>query len=205
MIVPASEQAYIQAGEIIRRGGVIAFRTDTFYGLGADPANASAVRKVAELKGREGKPILILVSDPDLVPKYVRRTSDLFDRVAQHFWPGPLTLIGTAANELPEELTAGTGAVGIRLPKDEEVRALLRACDGALTATSANPTGEQPGYSAAEVARYFSSGIDLIVDGGEVKTTEPSTVIDLSGTNPVMIREGAIKRQELGPFLECSG
>ena len=204
MILPASEQAYIHAGGLIRRGGVIAFCTDTFYGLGANPGNAAAVRKVAELKGREGKPILILVSDPDLVLKYVRRTSDLFERLAKHFWPGPLTLIGTAADELPEELTAGTGTLGIRLPKDEEVRALLRACDGALTATSANPTGEKPGSSAAEVARYFSSGIDLIVDGGEVKTNEPSTVIDLSGTNPVVIREGAIKREEIAGFLESA-
>jgi L-threonylcarbamoyladenylate synthase len=204
MIVPASDPAHIEAEKIIRRGGVIAFRTDTFYGLGADPLNASAVRKVAELKGREGKPILVLVSDPALVPKYVCRTSDLFDRLAQHFWPGPLTLIGTAVNELPNDLTAGTGTVGIRLPNDEVVRALLRACGGALTATSANPAGEKPGRSAAEVTRYFPNGIDLIVDGGEVRTTEPSTVIDLSGTNPVVIREGGIKRQELAPFLESA-
>lgn len=201
MIVPASDQANIQAGKIIRRGGVIAFRTDTFYGLGANPTDASAVRKVAELKGREGKPILILVSDPDLVPKYVRRISDLFDRLAKNFWPGPLTLIGIAANELPDELTAGTGTVGIRLPNDEAVRALLRSCGGALTATSANPTGETPGRSAPELARYFPQGVDLIIDGGEVNATEPSTVVDLSGANPVVIREGVIKRQDLERIL----
>lgn len=201
MIVPASDPAHIQAGKIIRRGGVIAFRTDTLYGLGADPANASAVRKVAELKGREGKPILVLVSDLVLVQKYVRQPSDLFARLASHFWPGPLTLIGPAAKELPEELTAGTGTVGIRLPNDESVRALLRTCGGALTATSANPTGEKPGESAAEVARCFPSGIDLILDGGEVNTTVPSTVIDLSGANPVVIREGAVRRQDLDRFL----
>lgn len=202
MIVPASDPAHIQAGTIVRRGGVIAFRTDTFYGLGADPTNASAVRKVAELKGREGKPILILISDPELVSKYVRGASDLFDRLAKHFWPGPLTLIGIAVNELPEELTAGTGTVGIRLPKAEMVRALLRSCGGALTATSANPTGEEPGRSATEVARYFPQGIDLIIDGGEVNETEPSTVVDLSGPNLVMVREGAIKQQALDSFLE---
>lgn len=202
MIVPASDQANIQASHTIRRGGVIGFRTDTFYGLGADPLNASALSKVAELKGREGKPILVLVSDPDLVPKYVGQASDLFDRLAKHFWPGPLTLIGIAANRLPDELTAGTGTVGVRLPNDETVRALLRACGGALTATSANPTGERPGRSAAEVARYFSNGIDLIVDGGEVDGDEPSTVIDLSGTNPFVVREGVIRRQEIEHFLE---
>jgi L-threonylcarbamoyladenylate synthase len=202
MIVPASDPAHIQAGTIVRRGGVIAFRTDTFYGLGAAPANASAVRKVAELKGRERKPILILVSDPELVPKYVRFTSALFDRLAKQFWPGPLTLIGVAADELPEELTAGTGTAGVRLPTDEPVRALLRSCGGALTATSANPTGEEPGRSAQEVARYFPQGIDLIIDGGEVNVTEPSTVVDLSGPDFALVREGAIKRQELDSFLE---
>ena len=204
MIVPASDQAHNQAGKIIRRGGVICFRTDTFYGLGADPLNPSAVRKVAELKGRDGKPILVLISDPDLVPKYVPHTSDIFDRLAKNFWPGPLTLIGTAANELPVDLTAGSGTVGVRLPNDEAVRSLLRACGGSLTATSANPTGEKPGRSAAEVAGYFSKGVELIVDGGDVKTNEPSTVIDLSGTNPVVIREGAVKRQELDCFLNSA-
>lgn len=202
MIVPASDRTHIQAGKIVRRGGVIAFRTDTFYGLGADPANASAVSKVTELKGREGKPILLLVSDPELVPKYISGASKLFIRLAQHFWPGPLTLIGVAADDLPEELTAGTGTVGIRLPNDEAVRDLVRSCGGALTATSANPSGETPGRSAQEVARYFPQAVDLIIDGGEVNVTEPSTVVDLSGRDFVMVREGAIKREELNSFFE---
>ena len=125
MIIPEGEVACAKAAEIVRRAGVIGFRTDTFYGLGADPANASAVRKVADLKGREGKPILILISDPDLASKYVKQTSELFARLAYRWWPGPLTLIGKATNELPDELTAGTGTVGVRLPADNGV------CSGA--------------------------------------------------------------------------
>ena len=202
MIIPQSDPAQIQAEKIIRSGGVIAFRTDTFYGLGADPKNASAVSKVSELKGREGKPILVLVSDSDLLRQYVRQTSELFQRLAKHFWPGPLTLIGEATNDLPEELTAATGTVGVRLPDDEGVRALLRFCGGALTATSANPTAAQPARRASEVANYFPTGVDLIIDGGEVNASEPSTVVDLSGPTPVVVREGAIKREELDPFLE---
>ena len=202
MIIPQSDPAQIQAEKIIRSGGVIAFRTDTFYGLGADPKNASAVGKVTELKGREGKPILVLVSDSDVLRRYVRQPSDLFDRLAKHFWPGPLTLIGRATNDLPEELTAGTETVGVRIPADEGVCALVRICGGALTATSANPTGAQPARTASEVASYFPTGVDLIIDGGEVNASEPSTVFDLSGTNPVMIREGAIRREELDRFLE---
>jgi L-threonylcarbamoyladenylate synthase len=202
MILPEGDPADIQAAKIIRKGGVIAFRTDTFYGLGADPKNASAVNKVAELKRREGKPILVLMSDAEVLHGYVRQTSDLFDRVAKHFWPGPLTLIGNATNDLPDELTAGTATIGVRLPDDEVVRALLRLCGGALTATSANPTGAKPARTAAEVARYFPRGVELIVDGGEVNASEPSTVVDLSGPKLVMVREGAISRKDLDIFLE---
>ena len=202
MIIPQGDPAQIQAEQTIRSGGIIAFRTDTFYGLGADPKNASAVGKVTELKGREGKPILVLLSDLELLRKYVGQTSDLFDRLAKHFWPGPLTLVGKATNDLPEELTTGTGTVGVRLPNDEVVRSLVRICGGALTATSANPTGAQPARTASEVANYFPTGLDLIIDDGEVNANEPSTVVDLSGTNPVVVREGVISREELKLFLE---
>lgn len=202
MIVTEGEAACAIAAKIVSRGGVIGYRTDTFYGLGADPANAAAVRQVADLKDREGKPILILISDPDLSSKYVQQTSELFDRLANRCWPGPLTLIGKATKEMPHELTAGTGTVGIRVPADDAVRALVRSCGGALTATSANPTGKPPARTAAEVARYFPGGIDLVVDGGNVNAKEPSTVVDLSGPNLVMVREGAISREDLDRFME---
>jgi len=192
------DQVKLKAAEIVRRGGLIAFRTDTFYGLGADPLNARAVLRIFELKGREeGKPILVLISDPELVSTFLTNTSAKFSQVAKRFWPGPLTLIGVARDELPRELTAGTGTVGIRLPADEEVRALLRACGGALTATSANPAGQPPARSAEEVGRYFSDGVDLVVDEGEVTATQPSTVLDLSREVPRLLREGAISRAQL--------
>jgi len=196
------DQVKLKAADIVRRGGLIAFRTDTFYGLGADPLNALAVRRIFELKGREeGKPILVLISDVELVSSFLINTSAQFSLIAKRFWPGPLTLIGVARDELPHELTAGTRTVGIRLPAAEEVRALLRSCGGALTATSANPAGQPPARSAEEVGRYFTDGIDLVIDGGEVTATEPSTVLDLSGEIPKLIREGAISRAELNEFL----
>lgn len=191
-----------KAAEIIKNGGVIAFRTDTFYGLGVDPLNASAVKKILELKGREeGKPILVLISDHALVQRFLTKTNDDFATLAQRFWPGPLTLIAIARQNLPEELTAGTGTLGVRLPADTEVRDLVRECGGALTATSANPAGQAPACSAQEVANYFSRGVDLVVDGGEVTATEPSSVIDVTRSQPFIIREGTIKRAELEPFF----
>jgi L-threonylcarbamoyladenylate synthase len=185
-------QALERAREVVRRGGVVAFRTDTFYGLGANPFDAAAVSAVNELKGREGKPILVVVSDAEAAEKLTADRSELFDLLAEKFWPGALTLVARAREGLPGELTAGTGTVGVRLPGDEEVRAFVRACGGALTATSANRAGEPPARSAEEVLRAFPSQLDLIVDGGASRAEEPSTVVDASGREPRLIREGAI-------------
>jgi L-threonylcarbamoyladenylate synthase len=185
----------VKASEVILSGGVIAFRTDTFYGLGADPFNHAAVARIRELKGREdNKPILLLISDVDQVERFISPRSDGFNIAARKFWPGPLTIVGTAVAALPEEITSGTGTVGVRLPADQSVRELVRDCGGALTATSANPSGSEPARSAEDVAGYFPVGLDLIVDGGEVTATEPSTVLDVSSSPPRVVREGAISR-----------
>lgn len=191
-----------QAAKIIARGGIIAFRTDTFYGLGADPLNSLAVGKIRELKGREdSKAILLLISDLGEVDRFIAQQSQDFQRVAERFWPGPLTLVGAARSELPSELTAGTGTIGVRLPDDEGVRAFVRACGGALTATSANVSGQPPARNSTDVRKYFPDGVDLIVDGGEVSVTQPSTVLDLSGATPQLIRDGAISREQLRSLL----
>ena len=181
--------------EVISRGGVIAFRTDTFYGLGADPFKPAAVARIRELKGREDdKPILLLVSDASIVARVITHRSEAFARAAAAFWPGPLTIIGAAVPELTEAITAGTGTVGVRLPADETVRALVRECGGVLTATSANPSGREPACSAEQVANYFPRSLDLIVDGGLVTVTEPSTVLDATTALPRIVREGALRR-----------
>jgi L-threonylcarbamoyladenylate synthase len=204
MIRSDSEKTRAEAAHIISTGGLIAFRTDTFYGLGADPLNPRAVAKIRKLKGREdNKPILVLISDMDQLDRFVGEKSGIFGLIAIEHWPAPLTLIGPARPELPTELTAGTNSIGVRLPDDENVRALVRACGGGLTATSANTSGSQPARSAAEVEEYFPSGIDLIIDGGEVTTTEPSTVVDASGTEARLIREGAVSRDQLDKILKA--
>jgi L-threonylcarbamoyladenylate synthase len=201
MIRRDNEEARVEAARIITQGGVIAFRTDTFYGLGADPLNAEAVRKVRELKrSEETKPILILISDDSELDRFTNN-SQFLRMVAGRHWPGPLTLVGGARPELPAELTAATRTIGVRLPDDEDVRRLVRACGAALTATSANVSGQPPARTAREVENYFPEGIDLIIDGGEVTATEPSTVLDFSGTKPRVIREGAILREELTDIL----
>jgi L-threonylcarbamoyladenylate synthase len=198
VILPLSEQTRNLAAEIVARGGVIAFRTDTFYGLGADPFNQPAVERIKSLKGREEKkPILIVISDADQTQRFVLDESNTFRRLAQAFWPGPLTLIGAAQTELPEAITAGSNSVGVRLPKDDRVRGLVRACGGALTATSANPSALAPASTAAAVETYFGNQLDLIIDDGEAQTGLPSTVVNASGTEPELVREGVITWAEI--------
>jgi L-threonylcarbamoyladenylate synthase len=190
---------------VIANGGVIAFRTDTFYGLGADPFNAAAVARIRELKGREeNKPILLLISDPEQVERLILERTESFTGAAAEFWPGPLTIIGRAVPTLPEAITAGTGTVGVRLPADDVVRELVRECGGVLTATSANPSGREPGRSASEVASYFPQGLDLIVDGGAVTATEPSTVLDATTSPPRVVRAGVIHADRIAQLTRRS-
>jgi L-threonylcarbamoyladenylate synthase len=205
-ILKDSRQTRQLAASAIARGGVIAFLTDTFYGLGADPFNEEALQRINALKGREGgKPILVVLSDTSEAERFILHRSELFEVVSRKHWPGPLTLVVEARPEVPEEITGGSGTVGLRLPFDEDVRELVRSCGGALTATSANPAGEQPARTAAEVDGYFPRLLDLIVDAGRAHSDTPSTVLDTSGTTPRLIREGAVSSEQLQQTLGLFG
>ena len=203
MITRHTDESIETAAVLIKRGGVIAFRTDTFYGLGADPFNREAVQRIKHLKGREEKkPILIVISDQDQVTRFINTPSPAFNRLMRGFWPGALTLIGKAWDGVPEEISAATNTVGVRLPNDDKVRALVRSCGGALTATSANPSRYTPAATAQEVHNYFGEDVDLIIDGGEAQTDLPSTVVDVSGDEPRLIREGVIPWLDIARQLE---
>ena len=204
-IIADSVKAREHAARVVAAGGVVAFRTDTFYGLGASPFDEAAVAAVNELKGREGKPILVLVATAEDAARLIARTSRAFDALAARHWPGALTLVGEARRELPALLTAGTGTVGVRLPADEHARSVVRASGGALTATSANPAGLLPARSAEDAARYFPSGLALVIDGGPSLTELPSTVIDVTGERPRLVREGVVTRAELQETLRAEG
>jgi L-threonylcarbamoyladenylate synthase len=203
-IIADGVEARERAAREVARGGVVAFRTDTFYGLGADPFDAAAVAAVNELKGREGKPILVLVATAEDAARLIARTSALFDALAARHWPGPLTLIAEAKPELPALLTAGTGTVGVRLPADEHALSIVRASGGALTATSANPAGLPPARAASEAARYFPEGLALVIDGGPSLTELPSTVLDVTGERPRVVREGVVTRGEIEETLSIA-
>ncbi|HSE30273.1 MAG TPA: L-threonylcarbamoyladenylate synthase [Pyrinomonadaceae bacterium] len=201
MILPDNQANRERAARTIAAGGLIAFRTDTFYGLGADPLNPPAIRQIIDLKGREGKPILLLISDSAEADRFIADQNAQFKLLAEFVWPGPLTIVSAANPGLSNDLTAGTGTIGVRLPDDASLRDLIRLCGGALTATSANRTGAAPARKAEEVAGYFQAGLDLILDSGGTTATAASTVVDVSKSVPRIIREGAISRTRLGEIL----
>jgi len=178
---------------VLRRGGLVAFPTETFYGLGAAALDRAAVRRVFEIKGRPASmPLLVLIDAParlrDVVDDIPPRAQPLIDR----HWPGPLTLVFRAAAHVPSELTAGTGTVGVRVPSHRVPRALVTQLDGAITAPSANRTGAAPPTTANAVLAYFGDALDLILDGGPTAGGQPSTVVDVTADPPRVIRHGAI-------------
>lgn len=202
-VQPDTRASRERAGRVVSEGGLVIFRTDTFYGVGADPFNTRALEAVNELKGREGKPILCLVAEAEDAGRLVSERTRAFELLAAAHWPGALTLVAEARAELPALLTAGTGTVGLRLPEDEGARAVVRACGGVLTATSANPAGLPPARTTEEAARYFPDL--LVLDGGDARTELPSTVVDVSGESTRVIREGVVTRAELEATLRAAG
>lgn len=182
-----------EAGSCLSRGGLVAFPTETFYGLGAHALNPEAVARVFRVKGRpEAQPLLVLVDSVKMAETLAFEVSDLARRLMATYWPGPLTLVFKAGPELPAALTAGTGSVGIRVPSHPIALALVRVTGFPVTAPSANPSGAEPPTEAAAVLRFFEGRIDLILDGGPTPGGQPSTVFDVSVSPPRLIRAGAI-------------
>lgn len=192
------EAAGERCREVIRTGGIIAYPTDTFYGLGADPHNADAVRRLFRIKGRASeRPILLLIPDRAMVGEWAASVGPAAQNLVERYWPGPLTIVFPARQEVLPELTAGTGKIGLRVPANETTLALLRMVGTAVTGTSANRSGGPDPRTADDVIETLGDEIDLVVDGGPAVGLLPSTVIDASGPEPVVLRDGAIGREQL--------
>ena len=185
--------ALARAAAILRAGGVVAFPTETFYGLGAAALDRDAVRRVFALKGRpEAKPLLLLV-DSLAMAEGVAHVTDAARDLARRHWPGALTLVLAARAPVPAEVTAGTGTVGVRVSSHPIARALPAALGAPVTAPSANPAGGAPPTTAAAVVAYFGDGLDLVLDGGATAGGEPSTIVDLTVEPPRVLRRGAVR------------
>ena len=174
-------------------GSVIAYPTDTFYGLGANPKNAAAVKKIFAIKGRRNdQPILLLISDLASVSEWASEITPVAERLMKEFWPGPLTLVFRARKEVLPEITAGTGTIGLRIPGSPLTRQLLMYLGTALTGTSANISGELSIDSGDKAAAALDGLVDLILDGGRTKGDRPSTIVDVTSERLNVIRQGAI-------------
>jgi len=184
---------------VVRGGGVVAFPTETFYGLGVLPFDERAVRRVFDLKGRSAttRPVLVLVRSRADLEALVAEITPTAERLMEACWPGPLTLVFRASASVPALLTAETGTIGVRLSAHPEVRRLLEAVGGALTGTSANRSGRPPATSAEEVRRFLGADVDLILDGGPTPGGLPTTVLDATVTPARLIREGRVPRAAL--------
>ena len=200
-----SPQSLISAVEILRAGGVVAYPTETFYGLGVDALNQKAIKKVFTIKGRSFvQPLLILIPDQSYLPRYVTEVSEKARRLMEHFWPGPLTMVFSASPQLPSILTAGTKKIAIRISPHPIARALTSAFAGPLTSTSANISGEQSLVTAKEVFSHLGGMIDLIIDGGKTPGQMPSTIVDVTFSPPQLVREGVVPFSEILTFLEST-
>lgn len=190
------------AVELLDHGGVVAVPTETFYGLAADAFDAAALGRVNRLKGKAGdSPILLLLSDPAQVGMVAGKIPPHFDDLAGMFWPGPLTLVVPAAADLPREVSGGAGTVAVRVPGLVLPRRLAATLGRPISGVSANVHGKPPCRTAAEVAKVFPDGVDLVLDGGTTTAGTPSTILDLCGSRPRVIREGLLPVASLRLFL----
>jgi L-threonylcarbamoyladenylate synthase len=182
-----------RAAAFIRGGGVVAIPTDTLYALAADPSNPAAIARVFALKKRSGERALPLIAaDTSQVLRYFGALPPMASRLVGRFWPGPLTLLLTAPSTIVEAVTGGTTKVGVRVPAHPVAQALCRACDVPLTATSANISGNRATDNPDDIERILGSGLDVIVDSGRTPGGAPSTIIDVTGAEPQLVREGPI-------------
>jgi len=189
---------------LLKTGSVIAYPTDTFYGLGADIYNKDAIDRIYSIKNRRSdKPIIILISDKKMLRPLIANghVSPIAERLTDTFWPGPVTLVFNASDAVPALLTANTGKIGIRLPDNELCRLLIEELKHPITATSANISGEGSIDNPADVAKSLGDMIDVLVDGGKTKGGCTSTVVDVTNDEPVVLREGVIPNSViLGSF-----
>jgi L-threonylcarbamoyladenylate synthase len=187
-----------KAVQIIEEGGVIAYPTETFYGLGADGRNENAIERIFLIKGRDIKnPLSVIIGDRRDVGDLVEGIPEIALRLMETFWPGALTLLFTASQNVSSRLTAGTGKIGVRVSSHPIAIALAKALRHPITATSANPSGAGECTSVHEVIKCIGDKIDAVIDGGQTPGGKGSTIIDVTTHPPVILRDGTIS----GPLI----
>jgi L-threonylcarbamoyladenylate synthase len=194
----SEERILTKAAEILANGGIIAYPTETFYGLGADATNEKAIEKIFAAKGRNFKnPVSLIIGHTGDVYPLVQDLPETAQKLMAAFWPGALTIVFLAANNVSPLLTAGSGKIGLRVSSHPIAREIVQKLKRPITATSANLSGAPECVKASEVAEQIGDIIDAIVDLGDTPGTKGSTIIDVTCDPPIILREGAISRKTI--------
>jgi len=198
------EEILAKAGEILKHGGLVAFPTETVYGLGANALDEEAAKKTYAAKGRPSdNPLIVHIADVESLSAIVENVSEKAKRVMSKFWPGPLTLIFRKKDIVPLGTTGGLQTVAVRMPENEIARALIRAAGGYVSAPSANTSGRPSPSTAQHVADDMNGRIDAIIDGGKCSVGVESTVVSLCGERPLLLRPGAVTPEMIAEAVGC--
>ncbi|MGB9595436.1 MAG: L-threonylcarbamoyladenylate synthase, partial [Candidatus Poribacteria bacterium] len=193
-----NQQDIEKAVDVLKSGGLVAFPTDTVYGIGADCFNKGAVERIFDVKGRDlRKPLQILIADKNDLNCITENRSQILNRLADKFMPGPLTIVITTKKDFPRWGTCGLNTVGVRMPANTLTLQMIKAFGKPISATSANLSGLSDPKDADEVLKYFDGKIDLLLDGGPTIDNVPSTVLDITVNPPKILRQGALSEEEL--------
>ncbi len=191
------------AARVLQNGGVIGYPTETVYGIGCSVFNAEAVSRIYDLKNRDrSKALILIAADVLQISDLVEEIPEAAERLIENFWPGPVTLVFKASPRLQQFAFRKLKTIAIRIPDCAICLALLKACGFPIVSTSANLSGEPASTTALEVINTFGSTLDLIIDGGETPSKNPSTVVDVTRSPARIIREGAISILEINTVLD---
>jgi len=195
--------ALAEAVAILQAGGVVAMPTDTLYGLAADPFSSEAVARVFAVKGRSTDRAMPLVAaDVDQVVNQLGPLSELAQRLASKYWPGPLTLLVARPSSIPADVAGGRTEIGVRVPAHAVTRELCRVSGRLLTATSANLSGAPPSNDPDDIERALRTGVDLLLDAGRTPGGPPSTIVDVTGREVRLVRAGAIAWEDVQTCMQ---
>lgn len=191
-----------KAGDILKKGGLVAFPTETVYGLGADALNEEAAQKIYAAKGRPSdNPLIVHIADMEALDRITEEVPEAAQKAAEAFWPGPLTMILKKSREVPKGTTGGLDTVAVRMPDHEIAREIIRAGGGYIAAPSANTSGRPSPTEAGHVASDMEGRIDMIIDGGAVEIGVESTILDMTVMPPMILRPGAVTEEMLEELI----
>lgn len=195
-IVEASDASVKRAASIILSGGVVIYPTDTVYGLGCNPADTDASKRICMIKERADKPLPVACADIEAA-RHIVQFNPAAERIAEKFWPGPLMLVLPTKVNYSIWVTHGASTLGVRIPNHAIARRLAKLSGGTIISTSANKSGKPPHTTAQDANEQLGHMVELVLDGGPTPMTQPSTVLDLSGEHAWILRKGPITADQI--------